>query len=95
MENYFLELFTNFEKFFTPSYIKIINALIFIVNVLFGISIINSSSGFFGTSTTLLIIGIIWLVLSPFIARISSELILVLFKVYEAIIKNQSKSNNV
>lgn len=80
----FINQFLKFDSFITPSIIKFIYILGVIFFALMGLITIISGLGIYGGGIQVLF-GLIILALSPFIPRISAEILIVNFKILQVL----------
>lgn len=80
----FVSQFLKFDSFITPSIIKFIYLLGVIFFALIGLGLIISGIGSYGGGMEVLL-GLLVLALSPFIPRISAEILIVNFKILQVL----------
>ncbi len=72
----------NFDRFLTPIFIKIIFWIGVLYSLLYGLITIISSFSDYGSGSSVLI-GLLYIVVGPFVSRVYCELILVAFKIQQ------------
>lgn len=88
--------FFNFDRMITPTLIKVVFWIGLAASVLFGLGLLIG-----GGSSTVRIIGLVYLVLGPLMVRVYCEVLIVVFKMHETLhsiddsLKNTSRLDQV
>ena len=93
MDN-FLNKFLNFDKMVTPTIIKVLFWIGVGISVLGGlINIIRGATSQYFGSGLMVLTGILMIVLGPILIRVYCEILIVLFKMHEALQKLADKAD--
>jgi hypothetical protein len=83
-----METFLSFDKFITPTIIKVLYWIAMVVVVISGIVMLISGIRYGGG---MVLMGIAYIVLGPLVVRIQAELIMLAFRIYEVIVEIRDK----
>jgi hypothetical protein len=94
VERFKISSLLNFDKMVTPVIVKILFIVGVVLSVIFGIiQIISGAASSFGEGIQV-IMGLITIVVGPFITRVYCELLIVTFKIHESLQQINSKIQN-
>lgn len=96
----FLKKLLSFDEFITPAIIKILYYISAVIVIIWGLYLLFTSFGYFGSGVSQLIAGLLTIIIGPVLVKVYFEILIVLFKIYEklSIITNKlenSSDNNV
>lgn len=86
-----LEKFTNFDQMITPSIIKIVFWIGTVFSVLMGLFMVVSGLGAVYGGGSQVFAGIMIIIIGPLSIRIYCELIIIIFKIHEALVDIREK----
>ena len=89
-----MDRFLNFDKMITPTIIKIIFWIGVVLSVLLGLGMIVSGFGSYYGGGFQVFMGLVTIVVGPIIVRIYCELLIVVFKMHDALQAIKENTSN-